>query len=127
MILFGYSSREDAIERHSQLPLSKAMVRAVARSSLTTMGVHVAVGSVVTLALLEASERMSGLIGGIVYLLFSLSAFYVFFGLIAIYAVFKTRTLALRDVDSSLDYDKDVERRRTFWTLHRELFPPSWR
>ena len=90
------------------------------------MAFHVVVALIGTVALLNASEKMSGFNAGVIYLLFSLGSFYVFFGLVAIYAVYKTRGFALRDVASNYDYNKDSDR-RTFWIMHRELFPPDWR
>jgi hypothetical protein len=80
MILFGYERRESAIERYSELPLSTPLVHAVARLSLKKMAFHVVVALIGTVALLNASEKMSGFNAGVIYLLFSLDSFYVFFG-----------------------------------------------
>jgi hypothetical protein len=128
MLLFGHVNQEEQIKSISEIPLSDALVRSVATSSLVKIIGHVVVVAIVTMALFEASERMTGFNAGVIYLLSSLGAFYIFFGLVAIYAIYKPHGLALRGVNSGLSfYNKDSHNRMIFWTIHHELFPPDWK
>jgi hypothetical protein len=127
MILFGYESKEQATSRYIDINISESLVRSIANSSFIKVGAHTIVGLIISAALYDASDRMRGFNATVIEILSALASFYVFFGLVVLYAIWKTRRQALQAIQSqSSYYNESSERRKTFWTVYRELFPPNW-
>ena len=111
-------------ERAAQLPLDESTVRYVLASILKSLLIHLGLGVAVVMGLTWIIESSSGPAVVFFEVVTALCSFYVFFGLIALYAHLKTRKYIIRQFPSYQDKEDGA---KTLWHVHRDVFPPAWR